>query len=308
MSKRFGLRGGAAVLALLVACGLAGTAHARKASGKTRKPEPPPDLVLTQDVMEAQPVLLARRLNDLKPQRPGVTDLYVITFAPYSDEDVFRKESQMVAGVMAQRFDAQGRTIQLVNNVATVETWPWATRKNLQRTIEHVARLMDRNEDVLFIHLTSHGAVNGELYAGFWPMTVEPVTPTLLKAWLDEAGIRNRVISVSACYSGTWIKPLADAHTLIMTASDASHTAYGCGKESELTFFGRAVYDEQLRKQTLSFEQAYAAARKLIKERETAARKSDGYSNPQISVGNDIRAPLAKLVEELGHRVATAEH
>ena len=45
----------------------------------------------------------------------------------------------------------------------------------------------------------------------------------------------------------------------IRTASDASHTAYGCGRESELTFYGRAVFDEQLRRHTLSFEQAHAA-------------------------------------------------
>lgn len=284
-------------LALALAL-LSNPADARKAA----RPAPPPDLVLTQDVMEAQPVLLAKRLNELQPQRPGVVDVYAITFAPYSDEDVFRKESRMVADVMARRFDAGGRGIQLVNSVSTVEQWPWATRKNLQRTLQHIAKLMDRDEDVLFIHLTSHGAQNGELFAGFWPMTVEPVTPALLKAWLDEAGIRNRVISVSACYSGTWVKPLADAHTLIMTASDATHTAYGCGRESELTFFGRAVFDEQLRRHTLSFEQAHAAARELIRKRETAAHKSDGYSNPQIQVGGDIRAHLAKLQTELQTR------
>lgn len=286
-------------LTLALGCS-ASPALARK--GTKPAPPPPPDLVLTQDVMEAQPVLLAKRLSELQPQRPGVVDVYAITFAPYSDEDVFRKESRMVADVMAQRFDARGRGIQLVNSVSTTDQWPWATRKNLQRTLQHIAKLMDRDEDVLFIHLTSHGAQDGELFAGFWPMTVEPVTPWLLRAWLDEAGIRNRVISVSACYSGTWVKPLADAHTLIMTASDASHTAYGCGRESELTFYGRAVFDEQLRRHTLSFEQAHAAARELIRKRETAAHKSDGYSNPQINVGASIRERLERLQSELLHR------
>lgn len=289
---------GYSLCALLMLTLLSGPADARKAP----QPAPPPDLVLTQDVMEAQPELLAQRLNEMQPQRPGVIDVYAITFAPFSDEDVFRKESRMVADVMAQRFDSKGRSIQLVNSVATVKQWPWATRKNLQRTIARIAKLMDRDQDVLFIHLTSHGAQDGELVSGFWPMTVEPVTPTLLKAWLDEAGIRNRVISVSACFSGTWVKPFTDDHTLVMTASDATHTAYGCGKESELTFYGRAVFDEQLRKQTLSFEEAHANARKLIKQRETAARKQDGYSNPQIRIGDAIKTLLARLQAELPQR------
>jgi hypothetical protein len=260
-----------------------------------------PELDLTQDLMEAQPPLLARRLDALAAQRPGVVDLYAVTFAPYADEDVFRNESAMVSEVMAQRFDAQGRTLQLVNHVDTADTWPWATPLNLRRAIRAVAARMDRNEDVLFLHLTSHGARDGELAADFWPMTVDSVTPEDLKAWLDEAGIRYRVLSISACYSGSWVAPLADANTLIMTAADADHTSYGCGRGSELTYFGRAVYNEQLREHTLSFEQAHATARVLIKQREEAAGKSDGYSNPQIDVGAGVRPRLERLAQRLGN-------
>jgi hypothetical protein len=234
----------------------------------------------------------------LKRQRPGVVDLYAITFAPYASQDVFMRESALVAGLMAQRFDAAGRTIQLVNNNATAGTLPWATPLNLKRTIDRIAQQMDRDEDVLFIHLTSHGGADGQLAANFWPMDVESVTPRELERWLDGAGVRNRVISVSACYSGSWIEPLAGDGTLVMTAADADHTSYGCGSRSPLTFFGKAMYDEELRR-TWSFERAHAAARKAIEQREREAGKSDGYSNPQIRVGAGIRKPLALLEARL---------
>ena len=260
-------------------------------------------LSLTQELMEAQPQLLAQRLTEIRTQRPGVVDVYAITFAPYSDEDVFRRESAMVAEVMARRFDADGRSLQLVNHVQTVQQWPWATPRNLRRAIQRVAEVMDRNEDILFLHLTSHGARNGGLAAEFWPMSVAPVRPADLKAWLDEAGIRYRVISISACYSGSWIPVLAGETTLAMTAADAEHTSYGCGRGSELTFFGRAMYDEQLRNHTLSFEAAHAAARDIIKKREEEAGKDDGYSNPQISVGSAIKPRLARLEEELKNQL-----
>jgi hypothetical protein len=250
------------------------------------------ELALTQELMEAQPQLLALRLGEIAPQRPGMVDLYAITFAPFSDEDVFRRESDMVTAVMAQRFDAQGRGIQLVNHVETVEQWPWATRNNLRRAIRHIASVMDRDEDILFLHLTSHGARDGQLAADFWPMMVHSITPADLKSWLDEAGVRYRVLSISACYAGSWIAPLADDGTLIMTAADAFNTSYGCGRGSELTFFGRALFDEQLREHTLSFEQAHAAARVVIERREEEAGKEDGYSNPQIEVGDGIRERL----------------
>jgi hypothetical protein len=65
-----------------------------------------------------------------------------------------------------------------------------------------------------------------------------------------------------------------------------------------LTYFGRAMFDEQLR-HTRSFEQAHAAARAVIEQREQESGKSDGYSNPQIRVGADIRSQLSRLTREL---------
>lgn len=248
-------------------------------------------LKLTPELLEEQPVLLAHQLAALAPQRPGKVDMYALTFAPYGD-DVFRRESQMVADVMSKRFDTAGRTMQLVNHVQTAESLPWATTLNLQRAIRSLARTMDRDEDVLFIYLTSHGAREGQLAANFWPLELTELTPEMLRKWLDEAGIRNRVIAVSACFSGSWIPALKGDATMVLTAADADHTSYGCGYKSELTFFGRAMFDEQLRNQTRSFEQAHAAAREIIRKREIEAGKDDGYSNPQLSTGPAIRAKL----------------
>lgn len=261
--------------------------------------EPEPSFELTQELMEAQSATLVRALDAIGPQRPGKVDLYAITFAPYAAEDVFSREAGMVSEVMRERFDAGGRQIQLQNHNTTVGTMPWATPLNLQRAIERAAQRMDLSEDVLFLHLTSHGARDGLLSAGFSPVKVDEVTPQQLKTWLTQAGVRYSVISISACYSGSWIAPLSGPGTLVMTAADADHTSYGCGRKSSLTFFGRAVFDEQLRRSTRSFEAAHAAARKMIAEREKEAGKTDGYSNPQIAVGAEIRARLAQLEARL---------
>ena len=120
----------------------------------------------------------------------------------------------------------------------------------------------------------------------------------LLRAALDKVGIRNRVVAVSACYSGGWVAPLASDNTLVMTAADATHTSYGCGSLSDLTYFGRAMFDEQLRK-TRSFEQAFANAVPIIQQREIDAGKDDGFSNPQISAGSGIRGVLKALEQRL---------
>ena len=260
--------------------------------------EQAPVLSLSQDTIETQQVVLQRALEQVAPERPGVTDVYGIVFAPYAEDDVFRRESAMVANVLAQRFDAQGRVVQLVNHMDTAETLPWATPLNLRRAIGAVAKRMDRERDLLVVYMTSHGARDFKLAASNPPLQVDTISPGELRAALDDAGIRHRVIAISACYSGGWIGPLASDSTLVMTAADADHTSYGCGSLSELTFFGRAMFDEQLRK-THSIERAFAAAVPLIRQREDEAGKQDGFSNPQISVGSRVRPLLADLEKRL---------
>ncbi|WP_372826248.1 C13 family peptidase [Polaromonas sp.] len=257
-----------------------------------------PRLRLTQETLEGQQALWEKTLAAIAPERAGVTDVYGLVFAPYAAEDVFLRESTMVSGVLADRFDAGGRVVHLLNHGGTAATHPWATTLNLQRAIEALARRMDRDNDVLVVYMTSHGARDFKLAASNWPLEVAPLSPAELRLALDKAGIRNRVIAVSACYSGGWVDVLADDNTLVMTAADATHTSYGCGQLSVLTFFGRAVFDEQLRT-TRSFEQAFARAVPVIQQREIDAGKDDGFSNPQIRVGANIRAVLRALEQRL---------
>ena len=273
------------------------SAETAAAADEAQAPEPVP-LALTQAMFEEQQTLWQQQVDALVPERPGVVDVYGLVFAPYADENVFRRESTMVSSLLQERFDAQGRVLHLLNHAETADTHAWATPENLQRAITALAARMDREHDVLVVYLTSHGARNHALAASHWPLQVAPATPEMLRAALDAAGIRNRVIAVSACFSGGWIEPLATDSTLIMTAADATHTSYGCGRLSELTFFGRAVFHEQLR-QTHSFTEAFAKAVPLIQQREVAAGKADGFSNPQIRVGKQITPVLQALEQRL---------
>ncbi|MES2562221.1 MAG: hypothetical protein V4637_05775, partial [Pseudomonadota bacterium] len=74
----------------------------------------------------AQQGALERELERLRPERPSIADMYVIAAGLYAGEDVFMKEVQMIAELMRQRFDADGRTVTLINNVHTLQTHPLA--------------------------------------------------------------------------------------------------------------------------------------------------------------------------------------
>lgn len=258
-----------------------------------------PRLQLSQEVFEAQQALWRQTVEAIGPGRPGVANVWGLVFAPYAGEDVFLRESELAAQVLRERFDAKDRVVQLVNHANTARSRLWATPLNLKRAITALAQRMDRDNDVLVLYMTSHGASDFRLAASHWPLEVPPLTPQELRQALDDAGVKNRVLVISACYSGGWVEPLAGDSTLVMTAADAVNTSYGCGRLSELTFFGRALWDEQLRT-THSFEQAFARAVPVIRQRETDAGKSDGFSNPQIRLGAALAPVLKALEQRLG--------
>lgn len=251
----------------------------------------------TEEVIYAQPALLDHVASRLQPQRPGVEDLYFVGAAGYAAEDVFLNEVSLAADLIRTRFDAEGRIALLANNPGTLRTLPVASATGLARMLRDVGDTMDRDEDVLFLFLTSHGSPDHRLAMEFWPLQLEDITPATLKKMLDEAGIRWRVIVISACYAGGFVEPLKDSRTLVMTAADASNQSFGCGADSRLTYFGQAYFDEALRTAP-SFVDAFETARRSIAARERAQQFRP--SNPQMFVGAEIAAKL----EHMGQRVA----
>ncbi|MES2949635.1 MAG: C13 family peptidase [Pseudomonadota bacterium] len=274
--------------------------HAALDQSQSQNPGLQQSLTLSQEVFEDQQALLHETLAAITPRQANRVNVFGLVYAPYA-QSVFVRESAMVTGVLQERFGARGRVVQLVNHASVTASIPWATNQNLQASLKAIAQHMDRERDVLVVYLSSHGGSDFKLASAHEPLQVEELTPQLLRAMLDEAGVRNRVIAVSACYSGGWVDPLATDSTLVMTAADATHTSYGCGSRSELTFFGRALFDEQLRK-THSFESAFSAAVPIIQQREIEGKKEDGFSNPQIAVGKSIRPVLTELEQELNWR------
>ncbi|HTP97963.1 MAG TPA: C13 family peptidase [Casimicrobiaceae bacterium] len=248
------------------------------------------DAVAREDVLYLQPRLLERDLAQLLPRQAGRPNLYLIGVAGYADQDVFRREVDAVDALFAERFGTRGRSLRLVNNRATVRTTPIATHTALAESLKRVGGLMDPEQDILFLFLTSHGSKNGRFSLSFYPLHLTDLTALELRGMLDEAGIRNRVIVVSSCYSGGFVEPLKDDDTLVMTASSRDRNSFGCSNEADFTYFGKAYFDEALRA-TDSFTEAFARALPVIAARE----RKDDYkpSQPQSFVGARIEAKLA---------------
>ena len=97
----------------------------------------------SEEVLAAQPDLLDDALDALEDERPGITDLYFVGFAPYAREDVFRKDMERARDLFDDRFDTDGRSIVLINNPRTVLDEPLATVSNLRATLNEIGAAID---------------------------------------------------------------------------------------------------------------------------------------------------------------------
>ena len=206
-------------------------------------------------------------------------------------ENVFRNEVEYFATLMRQRFHARG-VVTLVSNPESIaaKPQPLASYDNLYDAIMGVARHMDRREDILLLYLSMHGTPEHELALYDPPYVDDALIPDDLRFVLRKAGIRNRVIAISACYSGGFIPRLQDANTLIMTAARHDRPSFGCGADSTATFFGRAWMIEGLNRST-DFVHAFFHARGRIRGWEQVAGEEP--SHPQMSQGAAIAKRLA---------------
>jgi hypothetical protein len=251
---------------------------------------------LNEDAFYEQPKVLERELAAVKPGRRGVIDIYFIGIGGYADQDVFMKEINAVSRLFQERFGTGGKTIRLVNNRKTLASSPVASVTSLRASLMRVGEVMDKDEDLLFLFLTSHGSQTHRFSLDLWPLQLHELEPGKLRALLDESGIRNRVIIVSACYSGGFVNSLKDENTLVISASAVDKNSFGCSNEAEWTYFGKAYFDEALRK-THSFVDAFESAKPVIAEWE----KKEGYiaSEPQMALGETIKPKLLKLARQL---------
>ena len=144
---------------------------------------------------------------------------------------------------------------------------------------------------MLVLYSTGHGAPFGMTYhdgdEGYGVLT-----PARLAALLQELGLRNRLLILSACYSGTFVPALWSDTTALFTAASADRTSFGCAADNDWTFFGDAMINRALRKpQPLAA--ASAEALRLVGEWEGGKGYEPSY--PQVSIGRRVDGWLKPL-------------
>jgi hypothetical protein len=214
-------------------------------------------------------------------------------FAGFGEERVFAEEIKMAARQVGRRFGSAERSLLLINDRRDLATYPLATHDNLRYALRALAAVMDAERDVLFLALSSHGAQNGLLAVSNTGMPEVGLGPGTLAKFLREAGIRWKVVVVSACFSGAFIEPLADNHTIVVTAASRHRMSFGCSDDRHLTYFGEAFYRDAL-PTARTLRGAFEATRLAILKREKEERVTP--SQPQSYFGPLMESRLEALM------------
>ena len=242
---------------------------------------------------QAQRSLLKTELASLAPRQKDTTNIYVLGIAGWADQDVFVKELDGALAAISAVLPIGGHWVRLVNHRETLESLPLATRRNFAAAVHGLGEVLDKKTDVLLLVITSHGEPGG--FGLRLPGDVVTLlTPQDVAATFDREGIKNRVVIVSACYSGTFVAPLANDRTIVVTASDAKSTSFGCAPERDWTYFGDALFRQSLRPGR-DFQAAFDNARVLIQGWELMDHARP--SNPQAHFGAALVATLAPLFQ-----------
>lgn len=215
-----------------------------------------------------QKALLDAQLGALLPHQAGKINMYLLAVGGHGHQEVFRRETEYVRAQFDRDFATSGRSAVLINSRTTVDKYPMATKTSIRQALNGVAEKMDKQNDILFLFLTSHGSKDHQLSLRQKGMALQNLPAQDLGLWLRQSGIRWKVIVVSACYSGGFIDPLKDDHTLVITAARSDRTSFGCADDNDFTYFSEAYFQDALPR-SASFSDAFNRAKLLVTARET---------------------------------------
>jgi len=240
--------------------------------------------------------LLEQALAAVPPSTAAI-ELYSLALAGDGKQSVFMREADYVTGMLASRFGAIGQ-ITLANHRDHLADRVMASRETLSRSVQTLAA-RSGPEDLVFIYLTSHGTSEHELVLDQPRLQLGDLPADELAAVLAPLKGRDKVVVISACYSGGFIPALRDEKTLIMTASRADRVSFGCSEEADFTYFGDALFAQALN-QTDDLQQAFELASRHVAEREIA----DNYeaSQPQIWAPKGVLAHWQRLRQQQAKR------
>ncbi len=135
--------------------------------------------------------------------------------------------------------------------------------------------------DALLVLITTHGNVD-VLSSNVANEYYMPVRSSQLRPWPDALGDTPTALILSACFSGSFVPPLAAANRMVLAAAAADRHSFGCNYESDNTHFIGELFGNGFDPVT-TWQQNFDRTCQDIQNKEEAMRLAPP-SNPQSSI------------------------
>lgn len=255
--------------------------------------EPAYEPIDSEVLWTAQPRLLAKAVIPLAVQPPTKPSIYILALATGGSQQLFGREARAVLGELRGKYGDEAHSALFSNARNDLRVVPLANRSNLEGAIVAMRAGYDPRRDLAVIYLTSHGGRDAALSTDLPDYTqLSPISAEFLAKTLNGAKITRRVVIVSACYSGTWIAPLASSDTIVITASATDRTSFGCDDSRRYTVFGQAIVESALDRGA-SWRDAFAEIKRRVAREEEASGATP--SLPQAYIGKNMRSVWESL-------------
>ncbi|MFT7492447.1 MAG: hypothetical protein ACI80S_002049 [Pseudohongiellaceae bacterium] len=256
--------------------------------------------VVVEDVLYKQSLRLDAMLELIEAENPSAIDMYFVGIAGDGSEGVFRREVETIKNIFDENYETKNKSALLINSNVTYQNIPLATITSIEKTLQGVSAKMDADNDILFIYFTSHGSKDFDFSLAQDGLTLMDLSAQRMGEIVRGLPVKHKVIVVSSCYAGGYLETVKDDTSLVIVASSADKTSFGCADAREMTYFGEAFFKDALANSP-SFVEAFDRSRSIVRGRE--AKENVEHSVPLIFKPKAIIEHLVKWREELADRL-----
>lgn len=234
---------------------------------------------IVEYVLYSQAQKVQSIIDSIDKEDPNLSELYFVGVAGDGSQGVFRREVNYVHNLFDKHFGTEGKSAVLINGNVSFKQVPLATLTSIEQLLQGVAAKMDPENDILFVFFTSHGSADFQFQLNQQGLELQSLSAEAMGRILRSLPVRHKVVVISSCYAGGYVGPVKDDQTMLMVASAADKTSFGCSDRREMTYFGEALFKDAFL-QSPSFVAAFDLARHIVRGME--AKEGFEFSNPLI--------------------------
>lgn len=222
--------------------------------------------------------------------------VYFFGFALWGEESWSENDIKEIKNVFTEFYPDKKFSSFIFSNKETTlpDDYPSIQEDLAHKSFDIVSNRISPN-DIAVIAISSHGSEN-IISNKIGYSKAEGITAETIDKFISKLSSSNKIIVISACYSGSLIETIKDEKSIIFTAASKDRQSFGCGPGETNSWFVRAIKDSyedlKVNDPTSAKSLGHVFSKSIEKVTEYERKEKKKPSNPQLFVGGDLDKSL----------------